>query len=138
MPSRNIILSLAALAPQLIVAQPAAPPFKYSVAPAVDYSQIYVPPNYCNSSYSTRQALSQRKDGLRGRTLRVSVGTGTVTSKMLSPDNFMRILPDSPAIAAWDAINPGETLRVADSDVTGLLKWMFTEVRTPAVQKPAR
>lgn len=126
--AHTTMLSILLLGVCIVFGAAQSPAF-YDPQPAVSYAHVLVPPSYSNSSFATRLALAQRLDGLRGRTLRVSVGTGTVTDKLLGPDNFMRVLPGSPAIAAWQALAPGEFIRVRDSDITGLLKWLIDEVR---------
>lgn len=137
--SLNTVLGAVLLGACIVVgsAEPGTRPAFYEPLPAVDYKHVLRPPSYSNSSFATRLALTQRLDGLRGRTLRVSVGTGTVTDKLLGPDNFMRVLPgSSAAIAAWQALAPGEYLRVQGSDITGLLKWLIDEVRDAITLPP--
>lgn len=75
----------------------------YPSFPPVDYSDILTPLSYCNESYSFERARVLQS-GLSGRSLRVSVGAGTVTSALLNPDNFMRIVPGSPDIAHWNEL----------------------------------
>lgn len=76
--------------------RPAPPPaLPAGTIRAPDFSAHVSPPGYTNNTYASARALAAIRAGLQGRTIRVSVGTGTVAASRPAPNNFLRVL--SPA-----------------------------------------